>query len=380
MRNIAVVLLLAAVLLLGATAASAQIIDTEVWVGALDLSDGFAVSGLRNISDHPGYDNQPAFLPGGESLLFSTEADSLSETGLGVHAVRYDLRTNRATPLPLARGFSPTPAENGRIMTLREGDVRLHDASGKPLRTLTKSKSAGYFTRFEDGAWVLFMNDKDRRIVLYDPATAALETMASGAITAPYRVPGQRAVTFVVQDKETLTLHRLDLDAKRVTLLATIPFPTGGHHTWTPDGTLFMASGGTIYEWDPKLPDAWLAVHHFDEPGLQGITRIALSPKADRIALVSVAPDETVLRDSRLLSNRDMKTRLAPYPGTSYVRTTESLDLANDTATEKGIWTRRWRTTEGPVELHGHFTTIWHREAAGNGTVFWAPQSERTTE
>jgi hypothetical protein len=376
MRKFAAVLLL----LSCASAASAQIIDTEVWVGALDLSDGFAVSGLRNISNHPGYDNQPAFLPDGESLLFSSEAESLSETGLGVHAVRYDLRTNRATPLPLARGFSPTPAENGWIMTLREGDVRLHDSSGKPLRTLTKSKGAGYFTRFEDGAWVLFMNDKDRRIVLYDAGTAALETMATGAITAPYRVPGERAVTFVVQEKETLTLHRLDVDAKRVTLLATIPFPTGGHHTWTPDGTLFIASGGTIYEWDPKHPEAWLAVHHFDEPGLQGITRIALSPKADRIAIVSVAPDETVLRDSRLLSNRDMAARLAPYRGTSYVLTTETLQLERDTATEKGTWIRRWRGTDGPVELRGRYTTIWHRQPAGNGTVFWAPQSERTTE
>jgi hypothetical protein len=376
MRKFAVSLLLLSL----ASAASAQIIDTEVWVGAVDLRDGFTVSDLKNISNHPGYDNQPSFLPASNALYFTTEAESLSETGQGVHAVRYDLRTGRATPLPLALGFSPTPAERGRIMLLREGDVRLHDAAGKPLRTLTQSKSAGYFTRFEDGAWVLFMNDKDRRIVLYDPATHALETMATGAITAPYRVPGARAVSFVVQEKETLTLHRLDVDAKQVTTLATIPFPTGGHHTWTPRGTIFIASAGTIYEWDPKHPDSWRSIHHFDEPDLQGITRIALSPDAKRIALVSVVRDETVLRDSRLLWNRDMKARLASYRGTSYVRVAETLDVSGDTATEKGTWVRRWREAAGPVELHGRYTTMWKREAAGNGTVFWAPQSERTTE
>ena len=40
---------------------------------------------------------------------------------------------------------------------------------------------------------MLFMNDQDRRIVLYDPRSHALETMITGAITAPYRVPGERA-------------------------------------------------------------------------------------------------------------------------------------------------------------------------------------------
>ncbi|HEV7767749.1 MAG TPA: hypothetical protein VGQ76_22290, partial [Thermoanaerobaculia bacterium] len=176
--------------------AAAQILETEVWVGKLDLREGrFAVSELQNISNHRGYDNQPSFLPDGASLLFTTEASSLDETGNGVHAVRYDLRSQKATPLPLARGFSPTPTSDGKIMMLREGGVWLHDSRGKLLRALAQTKTAGYFQRFEDERWVLFMNEKDRGIVFYDPKSHAVETMATGAITAPYRVPGQRAVT-----------------------------------------------------------------------------------------------------------------------------------------------------------------------------------------
>jgi hypothetical protein len=364
--------------------ASAQILDTEVWVGALELRDGqFGVSELKNISNHRGYDNQPSFLPNGASLLFTTEASSLDETGLGVHAVRYDFGTGKLTALPMARGFSPTPTADGKIMMLRQGGVWLHDARGKLLRALTETKEAGYFNRFEDGTWILFMNDKDRRIVLYDPVSHALETMITGATTAPYRVPGERAVTFVVQEKDTRTLHRLDVDEKRVTTLATIPFPTGGHHVWTPRKTIFIASGPEIREWDPAKPDEWRVVHRFEEPGLQGITRIALSPASDRIALVSTARDEIVVMDSRAAANDAMAASLAKFPGTSYVRTPANIAYKLDaeaTATEHGTWVRRWRTADGPVELHGKYTAVWRRQIGGNGTPSWTLEKEVTNE
>jgi hypothetical protein len=373
MRTIGVLFLMLAL----APAGAAQILETEVWAGSLDLRDGrFAVSDLKNISNHRGYDNQPSFLPDGRSLLFTTEASSLDETGLGVHAVRYDLATGKSTPLPLARGFSPTPTADGRIMVLREGGVWLHDARGKLVRALTATKEAGYFNRFEDDTWVLFMNDKDRRIVLYDPQSHALETMITGAITAPYRVPGERAVTFVTQAEQTRTLHRLDVDAKRVTTLATIPFPTGGHHVWTPRGTIFIASGSEIHEWDPRRPTEWPIAHRFDSADLQGITRIALNGAADRIAIVSTANDETVVRNSRAAANDGMVEALKKYHGTSYVRTTESLSMDGSSATEKGTWVRRW----GSNELRGRYTAVWRRTVGGNGTPSWTLDTERTNE
>jgi hypothetical protein len=371
-------------MLLLTAVANAQILDTEVWVGALDLRDGrFVASDLKNISNHRGYDNQPSFLPDGDSLLFTTEASSLDDTGLGVHAVRYDFVTGKSTPLPLARGFSPTPTADGRIMILRQGGVWLHDARGKLLRALTETKEAGYFQRFEadtQDTWVLFMNDKDRRIVLYDPVSHALETMITGAITAPYRVPGERAVTFVVQDKETLTLHRLDVDGKRVTTLATIPFPTGGHHVWTPRKTIFIASGPEIHEWDPRKPGEWPVVQRFDQPDLQDITRIAISPGFDRVALVSTARDETVVRDSRAAANDAMAAALKKFRGTSYIRTPETFALQDAFATEHGTWIRKWRSAEGPVELRGRYTALWHRQTGGNGTPSWTLEKEVTNE
>jgi hypothetical protein len=370
------------VLLTLARAVGAQILETEVWVGPLDLSGGgFVVGELTNISNHAGYDNQPSFGPDGSWLLFTQEADSLDTSGNGVHAVRYELRSGKSTLLPLARGFSPTPAENGsRLLLLREGAVWLHDAQGRKVRKVVETTEAGYFARFDDRTWALFMNDKERRIVLYDAATKTLETMDKGAITAPYRIPEIRAVSYVVQEGEKKTLRRLDLATKKVNVLTEIALPTGGHHVWLSRGSILFASGNTIVEWTPTSPERFVKIHEFSHPDLQGITRIAISPQGDRIAIVSTARGETTVRNARLLANRATAEALRNDRNARYVRTIESVEMRDDGATERGTWYRRWRTAQGPVELRGRYTSVWTRTIGGNGAPSWELQSENTTE
>lgn len=336
---------------------AAQVLTTEVWVGPLDLREGrFTVGAMKNISNHPGYDNQPAFAADGKSVLFSSEVDGVAETGLGIQAIRYDVGTGKLTKLTKVRGFSPTPAGKS-IMTLREGTVRLYEGNQSRV-LLPEVKTAGYFTRMTDEVWVLFMNEEQRHIAVWDGKT--LERIVPGAVTAPYRVPGEQAVTFVVQERDVKKLMRLDLDGNRSSVLATIPFKTGGHHAWTSRGTLLMASGNAIHEWNPATPDQWPVVHRFSEPDLQGITRIALSPAEDRIAVVSVPSDEVVLREANAARNKGF--------GKSYVRTIGGLDIDGDNATEHGTWVRRW----GTDSLTGSYRVTWRKTISGSGTPVWA--------
>jgi hypothetical protein len=352
--------------------AAAQILTTEVWLGKLELSDGrFVVSELKNISNEPGYDNQPSFFPDGRSLLFSTEAESVAESGLGVHAVRYRLADGKAEQLTKVRGFSPTPTPNADgILTLREGTVWLHRIDGTPVRTLLPQvKTAGYFSRIDEQRWVLFMNEPERHIALWDGTS--LKRIVPGAVTAPYRISGADAVSFVVQKDETKKLMRMDFSGASQEL-ATIPFPTAGAHVWTPRGTLLMASGNAIHEWNPSAPDAWPVVHRFSEGDLQGITRIALSPAADRIALVSVPNDLAVLHEWRNTVNNAFTERVAAHRGTSWMRTPNRLDITGDTAVEHGTSLRRW----GSNELRSDYTVKWRRIIQSNGTPIWMIERE----
>lgn len=358
--------MLLGILLAMAVPGGAQVLTTEVWLAPLDMSAGrFVVGTPTNISNHPGYDNQPSFFADGASLLFSTEAEGLAETGLGIHAVRHHIASGKNVPLKKVRGFSPTPTPDGKqVRTLREGTVWQYDLGGNGARVLLPQvKTAGYFTRMDERRWVLFMNEEQRHIAIWDGNK--LTRLVPNAVTAPYRIPGEMAVTFVVQEGETAKLLRLDLADESHRVLATIPFKTGGHHVWTSRGTLLMASANEIREWNPARPDEWPVVHRFREPDLQGITRVALSPAEDRIAVVSVPNDETVLREARDANNKDF--------GAAYVRTIGRLDIDGERATEHGTWVRRW----GKETLRGEYTVTWRRAIAGNGTPFWSIETER---
>jgi ketosteroid isomerase-like protein len=411
------------VLLASAAALHAQINDSEVWVGSLDISSGrFAVSNLTNVSKHPGYDNQPAFFPDGK-LVFTSQIVALDETGHAVQAVIHDFATGASAPVPGALGFSPTPAANGALMLLRDGHVVLHDAHGNESQ-LTETKDAGYFTRFDEQTWVLFMNDKQRRIVIYDPKTKALDTMAVGAATAPFRIPGKRAVSFVAVEpfpapeggapSRNLFLRQLDLANRHVTTLAAIPFPTSGSHVWTSRGTLLMPSGHTIYEWSPAKPDDWRIAATFDDPELQGLTRIAISPSGDRIALVSTPRDETIIRDSRAASNealashnaaafvqmlkddaivigvsgkliqgraarqQDIESRWKSQPDLVFVRTPGSIEISRSdpAASERGTWTGHATTPSGPADSRGDYLAVWRKTTSSAGVASWTIASE----
>jgi ketosteroid isomerase-like protein len=409
----------ALLILVTAATATAQINETEVWVGNLAVRDGnqLVISELRNLSDmHPGYDNQPAFFPDGRTLVYSSQAMEVDDTGLGVHAQLVDLTTGKATTLAEAKGFSPTPTTDGKqLMVLRQGRVFLHDLTGKEVRALTDTDTAGYYTPFDERVWAMFMNDKDRRIVIYDPRTKKMDTMATGASTAPYRIPKERAVTFVAQDGEKRVLRRLDLQKRQVTTVSTIAFPTGGHHTWTSRGTLLMASGPTIYEWNPAKPTEWTPVFRSQHADLQHITRIAISPAGDRIALVSVPSDEKVIRNTRSESNRwiaahraDRVACLFTETGTlthssgfrldgktgiersmegifsagthvNYVRTPRAIEISKSDpkAFEHGTWTGRWTSNTGIVDVKGTYAAVWRRTSSqATGAPSWQIDSE----
>ena len=420
MRRIALILLI----VVSAAAVHAQINDSEVWVGSLDMSGGrFAVSNLVNISKHPGYDNQPAFFPDGK-LVFTSQIAVLDETGHAVQAVIHDFAKGTSTPVAGALGFSPTPAADGSLMLLREGHVVLHDASGKETQ-LTETTDAGYFARFDEQTWVFYMNDKQRRIVMYDPKTKGLDTMALGSVTAPFRIPGKRAVSFVAVEPfpapegvapppRKLFLRQLNLDDRQVTTLASISFPTSGSHVWTSRGTLLIASGHTIYEWNPAKPGDWPIAATFDDPELQGLTRIAISPRGDRIALVSTPRDETIIRDSRAASNaalavhngtafaqvlkddatvvsangtvaqgraaiqQGIESRWKAQPDLVFVRTPTSIEISRSdpVASERGTWTGHATTPGGPADWRGDYLAVWRKTTTSAGLPSWTIAAE----
>jgi hypothetical protein len=91
-------------------------------------------------------------------------------------------------------------------------------------------------------------------------------------------------VSFIQVNADSTTTV-MELDAATGAVRPLVPSMDGGDfHAWTPDGTLLMASGSMLHAWRPGQ-QGWMAVA--DLAPLR-ISRIAVSPRGDRIALVAV--------------------------------------------------------------------------------------------
>ena len=54
----------------------------------------------------------------------------------------------------------------------------------------------------------------------------------------------------------------------------------------THSGVLIMGKGSVLYNFDPYNHSDWVRIADLSNYGLKGITRLAISPKADKIVIV----------------------------------------------------------------------------------------------
>ena len=82
-------------------------------------------------------------------------------------------------------------------------------------------------------------------------------------------------------------LEELDVRTHRISRL--VKAPAGADFfVWTRDGIVLAASGTKLLQWDPRRGSEWEEVADLAAAGLTTITRLAVSPKGDRLAIVAV--------------------------------------------------------------------------------------------
>ena len=282
--------------------------NTEIYLAALHVSGRtLAVSAPVNITNSPGYDNQPSFTPDGSAIFFTSDrgASPSAQPLFRTDIYRYDIRSrtvSRVTDTPEGE-FSPTVTPDGRhISAIRvEADStqrlwRFTIDGKQPELVLTDVKPVGYHAWADDRTLALFVLGQPPTLQIADARTGRAGIVARGVGRSIQRIPGGHTVSFVEREAPaleggapTLWIRELDPNTKRVTpLVRAVAGATEADCAWTPDGVLLMAHGGALYGW--RRGDAeWTRIADLDALGLKGVTRIAVSPKGDRIAFVTAA-------------------------------------------------------------------------------------------
>jgi dipeptidyl aminopeptidase/acylaminoacyl peptidase len=269
--------------------------DTEIFLAPLTMSaNGAAVGAAVNITNNAGYDNQPSFAPDGGSLFFTS-----IRGGATTDIYRYDIASrtsSRVTSTPEGEYSATVTPDGAHLSVIRvEADStqrlwRFTLAGQEPEIVLARIKPVGYHAWADDHTLALFVLGQPATLQLADTRTGDAEVLLRGIGRSLQRIPGRGTISVVERDGDgVLWIRELDPKTKRITpLVAAVAGSKEADCAWAPDGTLLMAEKDVLYGWK-RGDSGWRRLADLGALGLHGVTRIAVAPKGDQIALVAQA-------------------------------------------------------------------------------------------
>jgi dipeptidyl aminopeptidase/acylaminoacyl peptidase len=268
--------------------------DTEIFLAPFAARGQATVGRATNITNSPGYDNQPSFTPDGAAIFFTSNRGS-TQTDI----YRYDLAsgaTTRVTNTPEGE-YSPTVTpDRAHISAIRveaDGTQRLwrFTLDGRePEIVLDRIKPVGYHAWADDHTLALFVLGAPATLQIADTRTGAADTVARGINRSLQRIPGTGTISYVDRGEDgSLMVRELDPKTKTATtLVAAVAGAKEADLGWTPDGMLLMVEKDVLYGWKRDDP-GWTRLADLTALGMSGVTRMAISPKGDRIAFVAAS-------------------------------------------------------------------------------------------
>jgi Tol biopolymer transport system component len=270
-----------------------------VFIAALDPGAAVIARGpATNISNSPGYDNQPGFLPDGSGVLFSSQRD-----GKQMDIYRYDFASQSLTQVTKTPEgeYSPQVTPDGKTFSVirveADGTQRLWRfqlGGSDPQVVLPDVKPVGYHAWIDRTRLALFVlggAGRPATLQLADTTTGKAEVIEERIGRSLHLRPGTGTVSFVSKPQGgPWVVKELNPATKEVRPLIETAAPDSEDCAWLPDGTLLMPSGSRILAWKAG-ETAWREAADFTSAGLTSISRLAVSVapgQPPRLAIVAV--------------------------------------------------------------------------------------------
>jgi hypothetical protein len=259
-----------------------------------DHNGRLSVDTVLRLTNRVGYDNQPAFVPGSNRILY-TVIDSTTRADI------WSLDLERRTAAALTRTspeseYSATPMPgSGRFSVVRveaDSTQRLWSFAGDgsdPRIVLRDIKPVGYHLWLNATELALFVLGNPPTLQIADIRSGTARVVASSIGRALQKLPSANAFSFVQRRADgTLWIMRYDMTSGSTTPLVAA-LPQNEYHVWLNDSTLVSANGSVLYQWRPG-DRGWIYVADLSGYNVSGISRLALSADARSLAIVAADP------------------------------------------------------------------------------------------
>jgi Tol biopolymer transport system component len=265
---------------------------TEVYLLDLSVSAGqLALSNPRNVSDKPGYDNQPFFHPT-QPLLYYTSMMADKQTDIWSYNTKTGVR-KQLTSTPDSE-YSPTVLPDKQAISCivqrkANGDQDLvkYSLSDPTATTLLlesqKTGKIGYQAWLNQNEAVVFVLGEPNSMHFLNRKTGKDTIIATTIGRSLHRVPGQKAFSFVQQVGDKWLIRAYNPARNQISTLAESSPDSEHYMTWVTTGILLESRGNELWQYDLKTTK-WQAVRLPENLPHRKLSRIAVQGK--QIALV----------------------------------------------------------------------------------------------
>lgn len=267
---------------------------TEIFLAPLTWSGtNVTVGKAVNITNNPGYDNQPQFLADSTGVLFSSNHD-----GVQTDIYRYDITSKKIAQVTSTADneYSPTLTPDGRsFTTVRGAAQRLWrftlDGADAGL-AFTHSGLIGYhvwISPSQVATFILGSQGQPATLQLLDQRSGSAEVIERSIGRSLLIRPGRGTLSFVHKPQGgPWQIKQLDPATRAITLLT--PTLEGSEDlAWTPDDAIVMGQKSKLFLWREGAA-GWVEIADLSRQGVVNITRLTISRDGKWIALVSQAP------------------------------------------------------------------------------------------
>ena len=268
--------------------------DSEIFL--LDIKfkqDKIEIFNVKKISNNKGYNNQPIFVSN-DKILFT------SERNLQNDIVQYDSSENSLKYLTntLTSEYSPIRYKKNKITAVsldKKGEqyLRIYDIKDNTFKIPFTDKIVGYYTYSKQIKNLIISSVlENNELVLY---TSNLKTKEHTYVDnntgrSIHNIPkykfGQEKISYISKKDSIWNINYVDLSNYKTKTITTT-LNNNEDICWFKDGSILTSHKNNLYIFNSKLSKNWKLLCSLEEYGITNISRIAINPDNDKLALVN---------------------------------------------------------------------------------------------
>lgn len=261
--------------------------NTEVYLFTLD-KDTYNLTDKKNISNNPGYDNQPHFYNDDIILFSSTRKD---QTDIARYHIKKQTKS-WVTDTPNGSEYSPTKIPGKKQLSSirldKDGTQLLYRYSVKngTSKVLLKDLVVGYHTWFNKHIIVSFVLGEASTLVISDLKEKSNRTIQKNIGRSLHKIPNKPLISYISKTNEVWEIRSLDpVSGATQKIIHTLP--EAEDMCWLADGTILMGKGASLYKYHPEKDNDWKRIKTFTDKKIGIITRLATNTNNTRLVLVA---------------------------------------------------------------------------------------------